>query len=83
VELPECLLRRLNICDGQAVIADPLRPHRSDRCYCLDLGDPGLSEEYARELRWLRARAVARSPRLQGALDRRQSRTGRLGGLEL
>lgn len=72
MELPECLLRRLIICDGQAVPADPSRPQSVDECYCRQLREAVDGDQGASHVRWLRARAVARSAQLQRVMVYRQ-----------
>nr|CRY97303.1 hypothetical protein [uncultured prokaryote] len=72
MQLPECLLRRLTICDGQAVVYDPLRPHKTAICYCALIAEGWGNAELLEQLRWARARTVARAQPIQRAMEHRQ-----------
>lgn len=72
-----CLLRRLNLCDGQRVRDVPPRP-ASEACWCSIVGAADESGQtiLASVARTERARSVARSAETQRVLSQRARWTG-------
>jgi hypothetical protein len=68
----QCRLRRLSLCDGQSVVSDSLHAGGRPDCYCEALTSGRVDPVSSSELRWLRARDVARSSKLQAIDELRQ-----------
>nr|CRY97298.1 hypothetical protein [uncultured prokaryote] len=82
MEEQECLLRRLNVCDGESI--PTLRWAVTERCYCarMKTADDQGDGAAVRELRWHRARAVARASELERRADTGRRLFGRQGDVE-